>query len=130
MRRLVAVAAVSLVVGVAGASAAAAPQLVGAWTRVVTQADVARSQANGINAGSEWRLIIRRSGAAFVGGSAGQFSGTIVSAGAGRVHVNLGTACANVYTWRTAGRTLTLTKVKDCEPDRVAVFSGVWHRSG
>jgi hypothetical protein len=46
------------------------------------------------------------------------------------VHVDLGTACTNVYTWRASASTLTFAKVKDCEPDRVAVFAGAWHKSG
>ena len=130
MGRLVATVAVALAVGVAGAGAAAPPQLVGKWTRTVTQADIARAGAGGLTAGSVWTLTVRKSGTSFVGGSAGQFSGTIVPAGTNRVHVKLGTACQNVYTWRASARTLTFTKVKDCEPDRVAAFNGVWHKSG
>jgi hypothetical protein len=129
VRRCFAVVAIALAVGVAGAGAAVPPQLVGKWTRTITQADVTHARANGITAGSEWTLIIRKSGVAFVGGSAGQFSGNVVPAGSGKVHVNLGTACPNVYTWKS-GKTLTFTKVKDCEPDRIAVFNGVWKRAG
>jgi hypothetical protein len=130
MGRLVATVAVALVVGVAGAGAAAPPQLVGKWTRTVTQPDITRAHANGLTPGSFWTLVVRKSGTAFAGGSAGQFSGTIVPAGANRVHVNVGTACQNVYTWHTSGKTLTFAKVKDCEPDRVAAFNGVWRKSG
>ena len=130
MGRLVATGAVALVAGVAGASAAAPPQLVGTWKRTVTAADVKRAHSTGIPSDSAWTLIVRKSGVAFVGGNVGQFNGKIVPAGANRVHVNLGTPCPNVYAWRVAGRTLTFTKEKDCEPDRVAAFNGTWKRSG
>jgi hypothetical protein len=130
MGRRFAVIAVACAVGVTGASAAAPSKLVGTWTRTVTQADVSRAHAYGVSAGSVWTLIVRRNGTALVGGPAGQFSGAMVPAGAGKVHVNLGTACTNVYTWKTSGQTLTFTKVRDCEPDRVAAFNGVWHKKG
>ena len=52
----------------------------------------------------------------------------MVPAGKGRVHIQLGSPAANVYGWKLAGRMLTLTKISDPTPDRVAVFLGVWKR--
>lgn len=130
MGRPFAVLAVALTVGVAGASAAVPPKLVGTWTRTVTQADINRAHAYGLSPGTVWTFVARKNGTATVGGPAGQFTGTLVPAGANRLHINLGTQCPNVYTWRASGRTLTFAKVKDCQPDRVGAFVGVWHKKG
>ena len=130
MARLLSAVATALLVSVASAAAAAPPQLVGKWTRIPSDGDVKRAHATGINSGTIWTFTVRKNGLAIISGSAGQFSGPIVSAGPGRVHIDILTPPSDTYTWQASGKTLTLTKVKDPAPDRVAVFDGVWHRSG
>ena len=107
-------------------------KLVGQWTRKVTVADVKRTGATGIPAGSVWTLTIKKSGYASLSGK-GQgppFTGKIVLAGANRVHVNVGVAFPNVYGWRVSGRLLTFTKITESPAlaDRAAVIWGVWKR--
>jgi hypothetical protein len=104
------------------------PQLVGKWTRTVTAADVVRSKTNGVTAGSFWTLIVQKSGASIAGGNGGQFTGKLVPAGATTINVEMGDATPNVYAWHIAGRRLILTRVRDADGDRAAVFSGTWHR--
>lgn len=119
--------------------------LVGTWTRTVTSRDVKRSGTADITKGSVWTLLVKKSGVAFVGGRGGfleliagsfqgtlivgSFQGTIVPAAPNRVHINLDAHTTNVYTWSVSGRALTLTKVKDRDPDRAAVFWGIWKRN-
>jgi hypothetical protein len=105
-------------------------KLVGKWTRIPTDADVRRAHATGINSGTVWTLTVQKNGSAVISGSAGTFSGPIVPAGPSRVHLNFLTPPSDTYAWRASGKTLTFTKVKDSVPDRVAVFNGVWHKSG
>ena len=123
--------------GIAAATKAGAvpAQLVGQWTRKVTAADVKRAGAplfGGIPAGSVWTLTIKKSGAASVSskGQGPPFTGKIVSAGANRVHINVGFLFPNVYRWRVSGRLLTFTKISESptQADRAAVFWGVWKR--
>lgn len=119
--------------------------LVGTWTRTITSRDVKRSGTADITKGSDWTLLVKKSGVAFVAGRGGlfqeliggsfhgtlivgSFQGTIVPAGSNRVHVNLGAHTTDVYTWSVSGRALTLTKVKDRDRDREAVFWGIWKR--
>ena len=131
-----AVFAVAVLIGAGSAIAAAAPtravppKLVGKWTRTVTSADVKRTGAGGIPAGTVCTLTIKKSGGAGVdcGASVGGFEGTVVPAGTNRVHINLGIPSPNVYKWRVSGRLLTLAKVKDSVPDREAAMGGVWKR--
>src|SRR5262249_40444980 len=105
-------------------------KLVGKWTRTVTPADVTKSGAYGVQFGSTWTLTVKKSGAAIVGSPniGPPFTGKIVSAGGGRVHINLGPPATNVWKWSVSGRALSFTKVKDGDPDRVAVFAAVWRR--
>jgi len=116
----------------APASANAVPaKLVGQWTRTVTTADLKRTGATGIPAGSVWTLTVKKSGAASVRapGQGAPFSGKIVPAGAAnRVHINVGVIFPNVYKWRVSGRQLTFTRISELLPDRAAVFWGVWKR--
>jgi hypothetical protein len=131
------VLAVAVVVPVANGIAASSgksavpAQLVGVWTRTVTEADAQHAGAGQAFVGDHCRLMIRKTGkdnaSVFLGPSS-QLAGGIVSAGAGRVHINLGSPAPDVYRWKVTGRLLTLTKIRDDAPDRVAVFAGVWKR--
>ena len=103
--------------------------LVGQWTRTVTGADVKRSGATGIPAGSVWTFTVKKGGAAHIAGSTGDaFDGTVVNAGANRIHIELGLSCPCAYRWSISGQQLTFTKTNDPVGDRVAVFWGVWQR--
>ncbi len=104
-------------------------KLVGQWTRKVTNADVKRTRSPGTAAGSVCSLTIKKSGGAGIDcTNAGGFEGTIVPAGANRVHINLGIPSPNVYKWRVSERLLTFTTVKDTVADREAAMEGVWKR--
>jgi hypothetical protein len=76
-------------------------------------------------------LTIKKSGrdndSLFLGKVYGYF-GSVVSAGTGRVHIQLVSPQANVYGWNRAGRLLTLTKISDPLTERAAVLTGVWER--
>ena len=106
-------------------------QLVGVWTRTVTEADARRAGAGQGFVGDHCTLTIKKSGRdnAFVLlGKGDLLVGGVLPAGKGRAHIQLGSPAANVYRWKLAGRLLTLTKISDPAPDRVAVFAGVWKR--
>ena len=106
-------------------------QLVGVWTRTVREADAQHAGAGQGFVGDHCRLTIRRTGkdnASVFLAPGSELAGGIVSAGAGRVHINLGSPTVSVYRWKVTGRLLTLTKIRDDAPDRVAVFAGVWKR--
>jgi hypothetical protein len=104
-------------------------KLVGKWTRTVTSADVKRTLGYGIPAGTVCTLTIRTSGGAQLAcTNIGGFDGTIVPAGADRVHIKLGLPNPDIYGWRVSGGLLTFTKVKDPVADRVAAMEGVWKR--
>ncbi len=103
--------------------------LVGQWTRTATNADVKRTGATGIPAGSAWTLTINKGGTAAVSGTTGdEFDGTVVTAGVNRVHINLGLSYPDAYRWSVSGQQLTFTKISDSVADRAAVFWGVWKR--
>ena len=114
-----------------GTQASAFPShLVGTWTRKVTSADIKRTGAHGIPVGTLCTLTIKKSGESrLVCTNVDSLFGFIVPAGSGRVHINLGLARPDVYTWRVSGRLLTFTKVKDTVGDRVAAMEGVWRRT-
>jgi hypothetical protein len=135
MRAASIAAALSLVAAggsTAGSTApsAAPPKLVGRWTRTVTAADLARTPSNFVQIGSVWTLIVKKNGAFLVGSAqtVGAIPGTIVPAGATRVHIKGGTPAPDVYGWRVSGKRLTFTKIKDTDADRAVVFLGTWHR--
>ena len=111
-------------------TAAVPAELVGEWTRKVTSADVTRTGARGVPAGTVCTLTMKKSDEAGVdcGPSVGGFEGTVVPAGTDRVHISLGISSPNVYMWRVSGPLLTFTKVKDGVLDREAVLGGVWKR--
>jgi len=121
--------AASGIAAVAKSSAAPAP-LVGKWTRKVTGADVKHARSTGIPAGTICTLTIKNAvlNASVSCTKVGGFEGIVAPAGANRVHIELGRADPDVYSWHVSGRLLTFTKVKDTVPDREAVFEGVWQR--
>jgi hypothetical protein len=125
--------AASGIAAVANTSAVPAP-LVGKWTRTVTAADVKRVGATyPVHAGMVCTLTIKKDGVfnasvICTGGQKGGFVGTVEVAGPNRVHIKLSDPYPDVYSWHVSERRLTFTKVKDPFANRVAVFSGVWHR--
>ena len=106
-------------------------QLVGVWTRTVTEADAQHPGAGQGYVGDHCTLTIKKSGrnnASILLAKGDKLVGAVVPAGKGPVHIQLGSPAPNVYGWKLAGRLLTLTKISDDAPDRVAVFVGVWKR--
>ena len=107
------VLAVAVIVPVASGIAASTQrstvpaQLVGIWTRTVTKADAQREGAPLEVVGLGCTLTIKKSGrdnASVLLGPAGELVGDVVSAGTGRVHIQLGSPAASVYRWKLAGR--------------------------
>jgi hypothetical protein len=104
-------------------------KLVGQWTRTIAKSDVDRAHALSFLARSMCTLTIKASHAAHLDcTSVGEFDGKFVPAAANRVHINLGDAAPNVYTWRVSGDELTLTKLNDPTPDRIAAIQGIWRQ--
>jgi hypothetical protein len=102
-------------------------ELVGMWSRNVTDADRRRAEGFGISAGV-WKMKIAESGRVeFYATSGALFLSGSIKASSQRVTFNAGCQPGGVYRWNTSGRTLTLAKVKDeaCG-DRVAVLVGTW----
>jgi hypothetical protein len=107
--------------------------LVGKWTRTITKADWQRSAGGLILAAGklatltiakngQWRAVIQGLG------GLGTVDGTVVAAGAGRVHFNTSGESPSLYAWRVSGPVLTLTKVTDATADRRLFFVGTWKR--
>lgn len=118
-------------IGAVTGARAVPPRLVGVWTRTVTEADAQRAGAGQGFVGNHGTLIIKKSGrdnATLRLGAGYNVVGDVVSAGPGRVHIQIGSPAPNVYRWKVAGRRLTFTKVSDDAPDRVVVFVGTWKR--
>jgi len=104
-------------------------QLVGRWTRTVSKADIKRTGGSGIAPGTVCTLTIKKNGIAHLHtNTVGDFDGSLVKAGPGRVHILLGLSDPDLYRWRVAGSVLTFTKVKDTVGDREAVMEGAWKR--
>jgi hypothetical protein len=113
-------------------ASAVPPHLVGTWTRTVTRADVKRTGAHGIPVGTVCTLTVKNSSGEsrlVCTKNVDPLFGFVVRAGSGRVHINLGLAHPDVYTWRVSGPLLTFTKVEDTVRDRVAAMEGVWRRT-
>lgn len=109
------------------------PRLVGKWTRTITDADVKRAKGSLLLlAGNVVKFNVAKNGHFTLdegfGPNLGHEAGNIVPAGPNRIHINISGEPANLYRWRVSGRLLTLTKLKDPNPNRVAVFWGVWKR--
>src|SRR5262249_5760519 len=80
------------------------PHLVGTWTRKVTRADLKRTGATGIPAGTVCTLTIKKSGESRIVCTNGETRmGFIVPAGSGRGHINLGPLPPAPYTCRLSG---------------------------
>ena len=104
-------------------------QLVGRWTRTVSKADIKRTGGFGIAPGTVCTLTIKKNGVAHLHTTTvGDFDGSLVKAGPGRVHIVLGLSEADLYRWRVAGNVLTFTKVRDTVGDREAAMEGAWKR--
>jgi hypothetical protein len=108
-------------------------KLVGKWTRKVTSADVKRAQAfGGVPVGEVVTLAIKKSGDTKISTGNGDldFSGKVVPAGTGRIHIYVPLVFPNVYRWSVSGQRLTFTPVSVSHggEDTEAVFWGVWKR--
>ncbi len=132
---LTAAAVAPVASGIAAVTEASAvpSKLVGKWTRTITKADVKRGGGLFLLAGKVAKFTVVKNGHFTVdeglGGNLGTVDGNLVPAGPNRIHINVnGVTTPNVYAWRVSGRLLTLTKLKDSEPDRVTVMWGVWKR--
>jgi hypothetical protein len=132
---LAAVVAVPLSSGFAAATVenAVPSRLVGKWTRAITKADVRRaSGALVLLAGKTATFTVAKNGHCKLdeglGGNLGTTEGTVVPTGPDRIRITIDVGTAGIYTWRVSGKTLTLTKLKDSNPNSVAVFWGVWKR--
>jgi hypothetical protein len=99
----------------------------------VTKADEKHAGSLGF-AGTVWTLTVKGSGAAAVASPRlTTYRGTIIPVRASVVHIkvsfdypiNLSPA---LYKWSVTGEHLTLVKVRDYIPYRVAVLSGTWSR--
>jgi hypothetical protein len=139
MRRTLAVLWVAVLAATTAAGAIAAarqakafpPQLVGAWTRTVTKADVAREEGAPSLRGSSCTLTIKTSGAAHIlcPHTPGlDFTGKFVPKGTNHVEIILGDLSPNSYSWHVSGRQLVLKKLTDPTPDRAATMTGTWTR--
>lgn len=110
-------------------------QLVGTWRRNVTPADFERAGAAALafTSGSH-SIVVKRSGDVNIHFSRPPNFTAGFSALAGRRLIIdypvdcLGRAKKGLYRWKVAGRLLTLKKLFDRCPVRVAVFAGVWKR--
>ena len=106
-------------------------KLVGTWTRTVTRADVTREEATPALVGTVCTLSIKSTGAAHIAcphTPGAVFTGKIIPTGTSRIQILFGDMNPNRYRWGVAGRSLTLTKLRDPTPDRAATMSGVWKR--
>jgi hypothetical protein len=117
----------------AGAQPGKVPtQLLGNWKRTVSSADVTRSGTGRVPAGTMCTLTIDKRAVLNVWLSCPSLgdgvAGTVRSIGVGRVDMNVAAFGPTVYSWRVSGRSLTLTKIRDGKPIRVAVLWGVWTR--
>jgi len=103
--------------------------LVGRWTRTISKADIQRTGGSGFTPGTVCTLTIKKNGAAHLHTTTqGDFDGSLVPTGPGRVHILLGLSYPDVYSWHVAGTVLTFTKVTDAVGDRVAAMEGAWKR--
>jgi hypothetical protein len=127
---VVAVAAVSPVAGgiAAATKATAVPHvLVGSWTRTVTAADWKRAGSQNLVDGQQ-TMAVGASGTVNVV----DFTPVFAPLPGGRLSISGVPFCypkTGVYRWKIAGRTLTLTKLKDACPAEVGLFSGAWTRT-
>lgn len=119
-------------------------QLVGFWSRNVTAADIRRAGAKHAVTPGVWNVDVNQAKSGTYGnvyiGQTGRrrppLGGTIVPLGPGRVYVVVGFPSGslpgppNEWRWKVAGKLLTLTRVRDPNPDRVAFFAGTWKKVG
>jgi hypothetical protein len=129
MRRLLVVLAIGLV-AVASAHASPPPtDMVGKWTRTVTQRDVRQARSTQIKAGSVWTLTItQRESVAKSPTVKRVFRGQITPAAANLVNIELG-ADACLYAFHRVGNTLVFTLRQDDNANRKAVVLGTWKRA-
>ena len=100
--------------------------LLGVYSRKVTSAEVA---GTAVPAGV-YRLTIKQNGiATFFSKSFGAIELPFSASSPGRITFRNPECSAKGLGWKAAGRSLTLTKVRDSCVDRAAVVPGVWRRS-
>jgi hypothetical protein len=129
MKRLLVVACVALV---AAASAQASPpptDMVGKWTRTVTQRDVRRAKSKLVKVGSVWTLTITQSQSTAKSPTVKKvFRGQIVPAAANLVNLELG-ADPCLYAYHRVGNTLVFALRSDDNANRKAIVIGTWKRA-
>jgi hypothetical protein len=129
MRRLLVVVCIALV---AAASAHASPpptDMVGKWTRTVTQRDVRQAKSKLVKAGSVWTLTITQSQSTAKSPTVKKvFRGQIVPAAANLVNLELG-ADPCLYAYHRVGKTLIFTLRSDDNANRKAIVIGTWKRA-
>jgi hypothetical protein len=130
MKRLLLVVCVALI-GAASAQASPPPtDMVGKWTRTVTQRDIRQARSKLIKAGSVWTLTItQRESVAKSPAVKKVFRGQITPAAANLVNIELG-ADACLYAYHRVGKTLVFTLRSDDNANRKAVVIGTWKRAG
>jgi hypothetical protein len=130
MKRLLLVLFVALA---ATASAQASPppaDMVGKWTRTVTQRDVRRAGSKLIKPGSVWTLTItQRESVAKSPTVRKVFRGQITPAAANLMNLELG-ADPCLYAYHRTGKTLVFTLRSDDNANRKAIVIGTWKRAG
>jgi len=129
MKVLLAALLAALIVTAAASAAAPPHPVIGTWTRTVSAQDISRAHAKKIKAGSTWKLVITEHKSTLSSPGAKSYSGTIIPSSRTQVSFELGPDEANLYTWRLAGKTLTLKKYSDPSAERVAILDGAWKRS-
>src|SRR4051795_3123194 len=128
MKMLLAALAAGLIV-VATASASPPPQqLIGKWTRTVTQADVQREHVSNVIPGLTWTLVVTQHGSSATTGGGAPLRGSVVPSNATQVNIELGQQKPNLYQWRRSGKKLTLRAVVEPVSSRAAVLVGVWKK--
>ena len=145
MKRRLGIAATLAAVSTCFLAAAAAPaggvpaKLLGTWTRTITAADWKKA-GFGTNVIGLWKMTVKPNGhfavnvppnTAFSTGIAWQISFSARAGGQMTIGpmgecVTGGILDAGAYRWKVAGRTLTISKVRDKCAIEVGVFAGSW----
>lgn len=117
---------------VAAASAHASPppaDMVGKWTRTVTQRDVRQAKSKLIKPGSVWTFTITESQSTAKSPTVKKvFRGQIVPAAANLLNIELG-ADPCLYAYHRVGSTLIFTLRSDDNANRKAILIGTWKRA-
>jgi hypothetical protein len=129
MKWLLLVASVALITTASALATPPPTDMVGKWTRTVTQRDVRQARSKLIKAGSVWTLTItQRESVAKSPSVKKVFRGQITPAAANLLNIELG-ADACLYAYHRVGNTLVFTLRSDDNANRKAVVIGTWKRA-